>query len=1033
MEITTAKSGRADILQQPEHIVSLPPQVLINVLYVTSRSIANCEKRTTSIQSSDLKITHTGMASLRDRLRGLRTKSTSGRYFIPDGEVENLMSEDVVRDAVSKLKIDRVNLPEVSTVVSRGGKKTFAILVMLREEATVWDLMKQDQFTGVTLDAKLPWSYDALRQIVGAQVEVAKEFVELQWEFIPPVFDKLKGHRLLHDDIVLPYISELRLSKTEGSFGAIFKTEVYARHLPQWSSSQPAVSQVSQVVDFVPLTFCVLIDLQTFTIIRKQLPREDVKFENEQRVLQYLNHVSHPYILQLFASYTLRDVHILLFPLADLDLDQFLKQSDIRSFSAGPQAYLYALAGLSSALEMLHTYSSNELQVDMIGCHHDLKPNNVFVTRGRFVLADFGLSTLKSSAERSSDEYKHGAYNYRAPECEDPEQGFKIGRVTRASDIWSFACILAEVETYIANGPSGVEEFFQARKLRIGDSFISRRFYASQKMDHPEVLKWLESLGAATVAGTKLNQLTDLIRHMLSINVADRPKAHEVTTRLREMALVAMSNSIEQAYTSLAVQRPDPRLAIEHQRILLWGWAMGFLKLTGSKNVFFEEYFSDLRLFENSLQTMSRLKDELTLSDGEQRVHAPYNALQIRRLTDELFENIPEKLRPSVQNLFELRILTTEGTDSFAQSNESLLEAPRYLNLDALAAIKRMSSSVVDASNEVETNLIINANELRRIRDIGIHEVAQYTRPGAHTALPVLVEYKRISSSWTEKRGSELVRRVQRLADMLNHGLVSHTLRVLRCVGYRCEVRRLAFSLAFEFPERERNRPDVSVPFSLQEYLADTRSQDKYLERPSLNDRFELAARLAETVLGIHKVGWLHKSIMSSNVLFFQSSTRPKAETMNDPYLIGFYHSRPDDPQEFTETPNEDFYEVIYRHPAYATGEKRFRLSYDDHSLGLILLEIGLWRPLKDIVRKVETRASEDMHKWILTEKVPQLSISMGAAYENVVTSCLDGIMDPMLTDENLSIYYASAFEDRILKPLGACALATRPCSSGLT
>jgi hypothetical protein len=197
------------------------------------------------------------MASLRDRLRGLRIKSTSGRYFIPDGKVESLMSEDIVRDAVSKLKIDRINFPEISMVVNGGGKRTFAILVMLREEDAIWDLVKHDQFTALILDAKLPWSYDNLHQILAPRVEVAKEFVELQWEFISPVFDKLKGHRLLHADTILPYISELRLSKEEGSFGAIYKTEVDTRQLPRWSSSQPGDSQV---VALVPPTVCVLND-----------------------------------------------------------------------------------------------------------------------------------------------------------------------------------------------------------------------------------------------------------------------------------------------------------------------------------------------------------------------------------------------------------------------------------------------------------------------------------------------------------------------------------------------------------------------------------------------------------------------------------------------------------------------------------------------------------------------------------------------------------------------------------------------------
>jgi serine/threonine protein kinase len=111
---------------------------------------------------------------------------------------------------------------------------------------------------------------------------------------------------------------------------------------------------------------------------------------------------------------------------------------------------------------------AQHINLEKIGCHHDLKPNNVFLDGQSFVLADFGLSTFKDLSQDSKTTRKVGGTCYSAPECENiAESAFIRGRAGRKSDIWAFGCIITEVLTYVLRGPTGVKEFKKKRSFTI--------------------------------------------------------------------------------------------------------------------------------------------------------------------------------------------------------------------------------------------------------------------------------------------------------------------------------------------------------------------------------------------------------------------------------------------------------------------------------------------------------------------------------------------------------------------------------------
>jgi hypothetical protein len=115
----------------------------------------------------------------------------------------------------------------------------------------------------------------------------------------------------------------------------------------------------------------------------------------------------------------------------------------------------------------------------------------------------------------------------------------------------------------------------------------------------------------------------------------------------------------------------------------------------------------------------------------------------------------------------------------------------------------------------------------------------------------------------------------------------------------------------------------------------------KKRELPALEKRFKLAFTLSNAIYEFHRVEWLYKEIASSNVAFFSDIGAPYTQRVNRSYLIGFHHSRPEEPSAFTEgipaSNNKD-----YCHPQYRKDRRNYRPEYDYYNLSLVLLKISL-------------------------------------------------------------------------------------------
>lgn len=229
------------------------------------------------------------------------------------------------------------------------------------------------------------------------------------------------------------------------------------------------------------------------------------------------------------------------------------------------------------------------------------------------------------------------------------------------------------------------------------------------------------------------------------------------------------------------------------------------------------------------------------------------------------------------------------------------------------------------------------------------------------------------------------LRRLDDLARMMHSAMDRHPdLHTLDCLGYTDDVARSRYGLVYKAP-----RPTFST---LHDLIAGSD-----LKTPDLDARVRLARTLAVALWSLHSLDWLHKSLCANNILFFPSAasaaaTKPTAGAavvpdIAAPFLVGFDAARPDLDTDMSVAPRNPSILDLHRHPTSVRrglSPKPYCKAYDIYSLGLVLLEIGLWKVLQTFY-KPHYSAERWRDKTILPVLVPGLGNKTGRLYRNVV------------------------------------------------
>ncbi|KAI1754171.1 kinase-like domain-containing protein [Xylaria castorea] len=551
--------------------------------------------------------------TVRSRIKELRRTNIEGRWFIAESSVADCLPRQVLKGLLAKI-IEPWGVKQAVDAIENCGRKVFTILILIKEQRHIMSFLESQSSThpNTILDSQIPFSISALQGFLPS--DVAREFEEEQWDLVVPVIRKQLFHQRFEPRVRLPFIESLKLG--DGGFGNVFEIVVSAgcHDLEGINSSK------------------------SIRIVRKELKGDDAWEKigrNEQTINAYLQHLDHPSILPLLTTYTQHGATSFLFPLAqEGDLEAFLLSPRRPEAFLGYSAFYEALHGLASALESLHGFKLEDLDVKLIGYHHDINPRNVLVQGKRFILADFGLSKL-TEGSNSKTPFKIGRGHYLAPECEDHDAGFKKGIIGRSGDVWSLGCIMLEVIVSMVGGADSVTQFRLRRKFQHNNN-ITRTFFCG-KFVNPEVTNEIDNL-SATQESIPLKKALLLIRQIITIDPETRPKASEVTARLRLISLEHSYLKMCGAIRQLGDEERAPEIVAELSRFTNSTKNFGF----GNNKVTFDP--TDLVNFKELIQgsdsdTLVASIEELrkkVASVGSQETFGTSVASDLRKLNETL-------------------------------------------------------------------------------------------------------------------------------------------------------------------------------------------------------------------------------------------------------------------------------------------------------------------------------------------------------------------------------------------------------------
>ena len=389
---------------------------------------------------------------------------------------------------------------------------------------------------------------------------------------------------------------------------------------------------------------------------------------------------------------------------------------------------------------------------------------------------------------------------------------------------------------------------------------------------------------------------------------------------------------------------------------------------------------------------------------------------------------LPTVSLPQCKNSFDLQFMAVSA--QAAANDKSSLVAVGHQRMADMARFKAKMVTLTRVSKRFQARWRLLDQRNYKIKSPGPRALAI----SQQDQQVVFIEWQ--SYIGDDGRPSKLAEeQIQRLGDFLSVPNRPHDFRVLDYIGLFKDEENSRYGVVYHLPSYMRDLPRRTRPENLG-HICKPSSLTHLLDHVDgildLGIRFELAKKLMYSIVVVHTCGWLHKNIRSNNIFFFpprpsgNEGFENRRKDIGRPYIMGYGLSRPDDvpessqhdedkgwhysmssPRQNVSRRHEEVYHVdtkppldIYQHPDKAADPAhRFRHSYDIYSIGLVLLEIGLWQNLQASDNE-GWKDSYDFRKYVLKKLVPDLWGQCGSIYGGVVRDCLTMSSDIRLEDE---------------------------------
>ena len=298
--------------------------------------------------------------------------------------------------------------------------------------------------------------------------------------------------------------------------------------------------------------------------------------------------------------------------------------------------------------------------------------------------------------------------------------------------------------------------------------------------------------------------------------------------------------------------------------------------------------------------------------------------------------------------------------------------------------VQRVTAFAIRMSNiGAHKSLLLQSRDTSTLRilvnvDDGLRSLATFAQK------PVWIEWREYQGTKSQP-DPQSVQNVERLAWLLSQPDRPDEFRVPTCLGYIEDPVEARFGIVLDSLSDESE--------SLLSWFSQVESS---IDRPAI------AHQVAESLLYLHAVNWLHKGLRSAGVVFNKTATASYG-SLGHLSISGFGFSRPSNDSFTSSGPPHDSKWALYCHPTYLDTERKsgYRKSYDIYSLGIILIEIAFWKPIDQILQSLHSgrdsaldNERQDTRTRILDSNtvLEQVRLNMNDGYAKATRACIEGL-----------------------------------------
>lgn len=472
------------------------------------------------------------------------------------------------------------------------------------------------------------------------------------------------------------------------------------------------------------------------------------------------------------------------------------------------------------------------------------------------------------------------------------------------------------------------------------------------------------------------------------------------------------------------------KLRIQKDRLVTWG--VEWSDPSQSAEVLIDSSLSKAGLSEVVGSIMSTIKDilaeaeslwnsspRLTGNEGyaSEKKKDRDQKLPIVAWDKSRFEDVVRDLTSSIDTLYDL----SRTRSSYAQSSETARQRLSK-STSSTEDLRPFESSRMETPRQIDPKTLTNLRSLQaepiteeaqvdRHRDVvfmdkqAYFELTQQSSSGRQSNAPLLLEYANFDPIFSATGIPPPLTRLEKLWA----GLQTNTRRtpgtwsgLPRLLGHFEDTEESRYGLVYQFPAAFHA---VTFEHLTQNPLYNMCSLADLLARPDFEPRleakFRLASNLANTVFDLHSRGITHGNLIDANISFCNAVGTDPAVSGDTTSEVDIRRPLISSFDLFSEPLQGEQPELptalsLYKHPLdpHTTAQsplvhKADSKCFDLYSLSMLLLSIGLWTKLENLVPDPSTP--------VIPESVlEQLAIRCGTLYMKAVQTCWNAVDQEM-------------------------------------